>query len=276
MPKETGLLRISVLMTVLGLVQLGLLGFQARQIHELGEDVEDLQKAVASRGRVPAKADPLSALGRQIEDQTRATQEVQRALEEMGERTANLEKSAEGVRARLNDGAGMPAGDGTSPEALQELVASAVKKGLEEHKSWGDEKKPTLSELKDALALNGQQEVTLKGVLDAGKQQAYDVTVIARADGTNKLDDFVKAMKSADPQGESIKAFTSLATEKVPGRTTTYLEEIMKVQESVKIELRRQMSGDQYTKFEQMQVDVLEVKTGFDPFEKYVLENIGK
>ena len=76
MPKESWLVRISVLLTVLVLVQLGLLAFQAQQIHELREDVGDLQKTMGGRGRgsAPGKNDAMTVLGRQIEGQSQATQ----------------------------------------------------------------------------------------------------------------------------------------------------------------------------------------------------------
>ena len=73
-----------------------------------------------------------------------------------------------------------------------------------------------------------------------------------------------------------MKIFNGFAVEKVPGRSTTYFEEFARIEESMKIDLQRQLSNEQFTKLDSMNVDILGVRTGFDPFAEYVLQRAGK
>jgi hypothetical protein len=55
-------------------------------------------------------------------------------------------------------------------------------------------------------------------------------------------------------------------TERVPGRNETYLTEILKLQKATWNDLRGALDEKQVTTLRRMGLDILEVKTGYDPF----------
>ena len=55
-------------------------------------------------------------------------------------------------------------------------------------------------------------------------------------------------------------------TERIPGRGETYLSEILKIQKSTWDGLTTALTEKQVTKLRRSGIDILEVKTGYDPF----------
>lgn len=284
MTRESWLVRMTALLMVLAVVQLGLLAFQARQMHDLREEVDDLRSQGAGRRAGPGGRDPLeaaveSAVRRGLEEQARSAQALQKTLDRIGDRTSELETAADKIHARLGDPSAVSSAGASSTPTDAELAAlidAAVQKRIQEGKGWEMGVKPSMAELKKNLELSAQQEALLRELFDAGKKRAYELGLLARPDGTNKLDDFVAAAKSPNPPAAMTKILNDLATEKVPGQTTTYLEEFARLGEEVKLDVRRQLSSEQYAKFDSMNVDVFGVGTGYDPFAAYILDRIAK
>ena len=109
--------------------------------------------------------------------------------------------------------------------------------------------------------------MSLSGSHLDGKRQAFELLSIRREDGTTMVDELMSAIRdSEDPQKEMQKWVQRLMTEKVPGRPVTYLAEILKIQKSTWNGLGRALDEGQLTKLRRLGVDILEVKTGYDPY----------
>jgi hypothetical protein len=204
------------------------------------------------------------------------------AVRELTERVAVLERHRETVLARIpalaeaGDGpvdlAVLPAGGDREAleKRLEEVVAAKVDEKLEK-RGEKEENKPSAAELAKLVEMTEEQEDATVRAIDEGKKRTMDVLGLPRGDGGSMLDDLVSAVKDAEEPGVAMqKWFQRLMTEKIPGRSDTYLAEIMRIQKATWDRIGTSLSERQFTKLRRAGVDILEVKTGYEPFEALI------
>lgn len=165
-----------------------------------------------------------------------------------------------------------------SPQNLKKLE-NLIDRKLEEKsaRETSEDKKIDLSTLSEKIGLDKSQEDALADELNKIKDEAFQVTKIPRADGTTFLDEVVSALKKTETAQEKIaKILQQTLIEKIPGSNDTYAVRIMKINESAMNTIKLIMDDEQYKKFKRMSIQPLDIKTGYDPFEKFILEVLGQ
>jgi hypothetical protein len=174
------------------------------------------------------------------------------------------------------DGEGAPA-----PRALEDVVAERVEKKVAEkmeeiaarEKDRGDDGKwkPPMDDLAKELKLTDAQKAEAAKIFDSSRDQAFVLLKTQRLDGGSLLDDFAAALKSGGDAEESTKQFFQrIFNEKVPGSDQTYLAEFIALHQDVHQRLSRQLGKDQIKRLDALRVDLLDVKTGYDPVGDYI------
>lgn len=171
-----------------------------------------------------------------------------------------------------------------TPEGV-EAIAEAVTKRLEERmgakmkqmaeaagkRRGGDgEWKPPMDDLAKELEMTAQQKEESRKVFDEGRDQVYALMKTMRLDGGSLLDDFVAELKDGDPEGATKNLFKRIFTENVPGSDRTYLSEVLAIREDVSKGLSQHLNESQMQKMRELNVDLTDVKTGYDPIGEYV------
>ena len=163
-----------------------------------------------------------------------------------------------------------------TPE-MQKKLESLVEKKVEERisdkqKYWENgEYKPPLSVLVEELQIDPVTESKVADFINAGKDEVFAVFRSPRMDGGNFVDDLVNALKSGRKQ-EVQKVFLKMFSEKIPGTEETYIQGYVKVRNAVNSEIRLLLRDEQWKSYESQNVNPLDVKTGYDPFAKYFVE----
>ena len=73
-----------------------------------------------------------------------------------------------------------------------------------------------------------------------------------------------------------MRLFGRLSNEKIPGSDSTYMARLAEVNAEIDRELSEVMSAEQHQRMHDLQVELLEVKTGYDPFGAFVVERLGE
>ncbi|MHC4473361.1 MAG: hypothetical protein ACYTDY_07460 [Planctomycetota bacterium] len=186
-------------------------------------------------------------------------------------RLARVEKAVPGA-GRLDPGAARAALDSQSVEKTVARMLDEKLKDRPQHQ--GGEWKPTLQQFKETLDLSEEQTTKSEQILDDAKHEAFRLLSTKRDDGTSKLDDLVGAMKAADPEAEMKRIFTSLFTEKIPGREETYIAEVLRIKVRAQNALDDVLDADQRKTLSRMNLDHLGVHTSYDPFAEYIQDSI--
>lgn len=260
-----------------------LLSHQAQRVGELEGKVSRNEQRVEAAA--PEKMEQVEALLESVETQVqfqqedlkklteqtrRNTEQLARVQQEYDERIRSLSVSLGEAERAVTSGA-------AQAENLARIVEEKVQEELEARRGeFGGEWKPTMSELSEALELDPRQEDQVAAILDRAKDEVFELATIPRADGTGKIDDFAMAMQAEDPERAMREVFQSLFTEKVPGRETTYLAEILQVNQEVMQQFEPVMNEEQLKQLQRLHVDLLGVQTGYDPFQDYLLNNYGR
>jgi hypothetical protein len=157
---------------------------------------------------------------------------------------------------------------------LEELVDRKIDERMKEGQGQsGDGKKQSIGELSKAVAMTPEQEDASVLAIDEGKKLSFELLSLPRADGKSMADDLITALKDTEDPAKVWGGFIQrLMTERVPGKNETYLSGILKIQKSTWDRLSRTLDEEQQTKLKRMGVDILEVKTGYEPFEELLSE----
>ena len=178
--------------------------------------------------------------------------------------------------------AGSPASEGTpGAPRMEDVVADRVEKKLSEKmetlaardRERGEDGKwkAPIDELATELKLNDTQKAEAKRIFDHSRDDVFALVKTQRLDGGCILDDYAAALKAGGDYGESTRQFIQkLFTERVPGSDRTYLAEFIDIGQDVETQLSRQFDKDQMRRFKALRVDLLDVKTGYDPVGDYV------
>jgi hypothetical protein len=237
---------------------------QNETIEALRSDVKDLRKQLDRK---------LRTLDRRIDESPAAAGARSAALEAA---IASGEVSEELV-AELSEGLAAAGGDELAArlekrmgEQMERL--SARQRNRDEKGNW----KPPMSDLARELELDEQQAQDVTRVIDAGRDRAFLIIQTPRDDGTTLLEEFAEDLKQGDQGAATMRFFGRLANEKIPGSDSTYMARLGELNGEIDRELGEVMSAEQHKRMHELQVELLEVKTGYDPFGAFVVERLGE
>ena len=249
--------------------------------------IRDLETAVARQSTPEGAAEivrraglePGAAEGSPGGSGATASPAMRSAIEkEVAARAAALEERLASLERTAASGGG--SGSGTSEEELDAAVAKKVDEKLAGKKKegiFGDDKKRPIADISKELGLTELQEDQMVQAIDTSQRGMFGVITTPRNDGTNLVDDIVKALQDPeDPQGKAQAVFMKLFTDKIPGTEETYLARIMTEKKTLSEEFRKILTPDQMKKYERLGQDPHEIQTGYDPFGEYVAERLGK
>ena len=198
--------------------------------------------------------------------------EIAARTAQLEERIASMEKTA---LARRGTGS-LP-----SDEELDAAVAKKVEEKLGEQKKnegpFGEDKKRPMTEISKDLELTPQQEDQMVQMINDSKRAMFAEVSVPRNDGTNIVDDIVAALQDpVDPKEKAQAVFMKLFSDKIPGTDETYIARIMKSKAALNEQFKTVLTPEQMKKYERLGQDPHEIQTGYDPFEEYVAERLGK
>jgi hypothetical protein len=131
--------------------------------------------------------------------------------------------------------------------------------------------KAPLDELVAELALNETSKGEAKRIFDDVKDRGYALLKLQRLDGGSLLDDYVAALKNGPDAESSTKTFFKrIVNEHVPGTDETYLAAFIEIGQDADRDLAKTLDRPTMAKLRGLRVDLLDVKTGYDPIGDYV------
>jgi len=213
--------------------------------------------------------------------------EVREMKERLDRRLADAEPRAASTRAASTSSTmrGEARNDAATPPAdakpIEELVAERVEKKIAEKmdamaardKERGDDGKwkAPFDELSAELKLTDAQKPQVKKIFDSVRDDAFVLLKTQRLDGGCLLDDYAAALKQGGDFAESTKQlYGRLVAEKVPGTDRTYFAEFVGINQDCEERLGRSLDKDQMKRLKSLRVDLLDVRTGYDPVGDYV------
>ncbi len=232
--------------------------------------------------RLAAIEERLATIER-ITDQTR--DDVRRAA-----RTAGPRRAATSAAFRPVAAAGAAPGGGAqntlASDELRQVVADSIKNTVaeqmeriaaEKRNRGADGKwKPPIDEMATALELTEAQRTSLELIFDGARDESFALLRTERPDGGNLLDDFARDLReSEDPKQPWVRFFGALTTKQVPGRNQTYFEAFGEAETRIRERVNANLDARQVRRFDSLNVDVFDVKTGYDPVGVYVMEALG-
>lgn len=248
----------------------------------LRAEVRDLGQALLQSrqrlGRIEELLEDTNTRLAELQVGVQAQQDRQAALAAEVERTAR--EAAEVASSDPSAAAsGGPSGAerGGIPEVLERLEKMEKKLARPQ---GGEQWKPSLEEMSKELELQSDQESQVAQAANTAKDQLMALARIRRADGGSFLDELADAVHESQSNPAAMQTkmgpiFLRLAVEKVPGRDTTYLTEILSISGEAHQRFRSAMSEEQYADLSRRNVDVFSIKTGYDPFGEYVASRWG-
>ncbi len=270
------------------------------------------QTAVLLRARPeadPAETAEIASLRADVRALTQAHAQAQARLERIEEATARSASLLAEVRAwteaqesylrsaaiaasstptpvgstgsdRSTDEAGDPSDRGTGKAGISEVLdrLARMEKKLGRRKG-GEEWKPTVAELDEALDLEPHQESGLVQTANRAKDELMALARVPRADGGTFLDDFADAINESKSNPAAAQAaygalIARLMVEKVPGRNGTYFAEIVALSAQAHREFQSTLTPEQYQELQERDVDVFGIKTGYDPIGDYAAARV--
>ncbi|MBI3099788.1 MAG: hypothetical protein HYY93_16375 [Planctomycetes bacterium] len=299
MPSSRLLVVLLVILLALSLAQIAVIAGLRDEVSTLSERMASLERPARPVPIRPASSAPEAIVGpggggRAATDDLGSTDSP--AISASGARTPNPEgtEASDADTAGGDSAAGKtsisradtlranhPDPAGPTDEQIERIVEKTLSaKG--QHRWMDDGKlKPPMNEYSRELGLTATQEADFLRTVDGGKREVFDLLRLPRPDGTSLAGDFVDIFRnpSGDPGQAAQKggeAWMKLFSEKVPGRETTYIAEILTVQGRMKTDFQRTLTPEQMQRHLQSGVDPLDIKTGYDPFAEYLAEELKK
>jgi len=238
------------------------------------ERVAELEKKLDAAEK---RADAVVALQAQVREMS---ERIERRVADVDQRVAST-RTAPSPAGDHGAMAAARGADDASGKPLDELVADRVEKKISEKldaiagrdKERGEDGKwkAPLDDLATELKLSDAQKAQAKKAFDHVRDETFTLLKTQRLDGGSLLDDYASALKGGADPTESTKAFfTRIFTEKVPGTDRSYLSEFIAMHQDVEAELGRQLDAPQMKRLKSLRVDLLDVRTGYDPVGDYV------
>jgi hypothetical protein len=167
---------------------------------------------------------------------------------------------------------------GTPVRPLEDVLAERVEKKVAEKmdalaardRERGEDGKwkAPIDDLAKEIGLSDAQKAEAKRVFEHSRDEVFALVRTMRLDGGTLLDDYAGALKGGADATRHF--FQRILTERVPGGDQTYLAEFIAIGQDVEDQLGRQLDKDQMRKLKSLRVDLLDVKTGYDPVGDYV------
>lgn len=129
--------------------------------------------------------------------------------------------------------------------------------------------KASMDDLAAELKLDDETKEMAYGVFNGAHDEIFALFKKARVDGTSILDDMVGDFREGAPDWEQ-RLRKRLTAEKVPGTDQTYMEALGALYERVSGDLADHMSPEQMTGLKDLNVALLEIKTGYDPIGDFI------
>lgn len=237
---------------------------QSESIEALRGEVKDLGKQVDRK---------LRSLDRRIDETPAPSTGSSAALEAA---LASGEMSEELV-AELSEGLAA-AGSEELAQRLEKRMTEQMERLSARQRNRDDEGKwkPPVGDLARELGLDERQAEELTEIVDAGRDRAFLIIQTPLDDGSTLLEQFADDLKAGDQGAATMRFFGRLASEKVPGSDATYLARLGEVNAEMDQQLGETMTADQHKRLRDLQVELLEVKTGHDPFGAFIVERLGE
>ncbi len=234
--------------------------------------VAELEKKLEAAEK---RADAAEALKTQMREMS---ERLDRRIGELEQRVAEP-RSTPGVGAAGGGVAARPVAPDGKP--LEDVVADRVEKKVAERleamsnrdKERGEDGKwkAPLDDLAVELKLSDAQKAEAKKIFDHVRDEAFTLLKTQRLDGGSLLDDYAAALKSGADVAETTRQFFGkIMSDKVPGTAQTYLAEFITMHQDAEDQLAHQLDAGQMKRLKSLRVDLLDVKTGYDPVGDYV------
>jgi len=246
----------------------------------------DSAEVLARLGRIEEGQSDLAGLAREVRELRSRLDRRLGALERRREGGSLRPLGADGARA-----AGLESADGeasaTGDAALDAGVAARLERAVEakmemlaaRQRNRGEDGrwKPPIGELARELGLDDPQQRKLDAVFRSARDEVFAILGTERPDGTSLLDDFAHELKETEDYGKTVGWFFGrLVKERVPGTQQTYLAASIELSERVQAQAQAHLDERQRTRFQELQLDVLEVNTGYDPVGDYIKERLSE
>ena len=176
-------------------------------------------------------------------------------------------------------------GDVVSSAALEQVVADRVQRTVEEqmerlaaekrHRGSDGKWKPPMDVMVKTLDLSDTQRDALDRVFDGARDETFVLLRAQRPEGGSLLDDFASDLKNSEqPSQAYARLFGAITSKTVPGRNQTYLQAFEESEGRVRESIAGHLDPRQRELFDALNVDVFDVKTGYDPVGDYVKERL--
>ncbi len=215
---------------------------------------------------------------------------IEAQLEQLERRLAAGERrrsdAAPAARAApLLDADGNPVAAAVAAGDLEEAVAARVERTLEDKmeqmaararfRGADGQWKPPIEAVTRELDLNEQQESSLRDVFDRARDEAFALLDERDVNDVSILQRFADDIRESGDIGASTgRFFVRLASENVPGRDQTHLQALEELGSQVKERAGAHLDDRQRQEMEALNLDVFDVKTGYDPIGDYIRQRM--
>jgi len=122
--------------------------------------------------------------------------------------------------------------------------------------------------------MTAEQEDASVRAIDEGKKLVFELLSLPRANGKSMAGDLIAELKTSEDPGKVMTGFFQrLMTERIPGQSETYMSGILRIKKTTWEQLSRTLDEGQEMKLKRAGVDILEVKTGYEPWEELISGN---
>ena len=189
---------------------------------------------------------------------------LERRIAELEQRTGRT--TPEGSESSP-PGDGEPTGDAAAE--LDRRVADAVERELGRRDDPLADKNPRLGAVAKALGFTDVQSREAEREIDLGKREAFEVLDLPRPDGESMFDVLIRTIaEKGDEKAAEAAWWPRLVIEKVPGRNETYLTALQRIEDATWKRLERVLDVDQLKRLKESDVEILEMKTAYEPFKE--------
>jgi len=171
---------------------------------------------------------------------------------------------------------GMPMEDAVADRVEKKISERLEAMSARESQRGDDGKwKAPIDDLAKELALTDAQKAEAKRIFERSRDSIFALLQTTGPDGGSVLDDFVDALRSgADPTDTSKRFFQRLVSEHIPGTDRTYIADFITLGQGVEEELGKHLDATQMKRLRALHVDLLDVKTGYDPVGEYMAARV--
>ncbi|MHC4779923.1 MAG: hypothetical protein ACYTFG_15230 [Planctomycetota bacterium] len=125
----------------------------------------------------------------------------------------------------------------------------------------GEKIKPHLRDVSAKLGLDGDQFEEVQKAARRGQVKAFKILSIPNEDGRKPLESILIAASTPPSlRGKAFQSFMELLLETIPGRKTTYAEELERIKTETERAFGEIMKPDQFRRYMSMKIDLLDLQ----------------